>query len=92
MKDLSWMDHPAVKDINPAKLAILLSFADSATGKTPEKILPLLLQANTQLQSQNLSFSAEEQELLIEILSKDLSPEEKQRLQMVKQMMARNKK
>ena len=92
MKDLSWMDHPAVKDINPAKLAILLSFADSATGKKPEKILPLLLQANTQLKSQNLSFIAEEQELLIEILSKDLSPEEKQRLQMVKQIMARNKK
>lgn len=92
MKDLSWMEHPAVKEMNPAKLAILLSFADNATGKTPEKILPLLMQANTQLKSQDLTFTKDEQELLIDILSKDMSPAEKQRIEMVKKMIARNKK
>jgi hypothetical protein len=92
MKDLSWMDHPAVKEMNPAKLAILLSFADNATGKTPEKILPLLMQANSQLKSQDLTFTKEEQELLIDILSKDMSPAEKQRIEMVKKMIARNKR
>lgn len=91
MKDLSWMEHPAVKEMNPAKLAILLSFADNATGKKPEKILPLLMQANTQLKSQNLYFTKDEQELLISILSEDMSPAEKQRLEMVKKMLAKNK-
>lgn len=46
MDNYSWLKNPVVKDIDPAKLAILINFAESAKGKRAEKILPLLMQAN----------------------------------------------
>ena len=92
MSDYSWMSHPAVKDIEPEKLAFLISFAEGANNKTPEKILPLLMQANNQMKSQNLNFSKNEQELLLEVLTEDMSPSDKQKVKMIQSFAAKNRR
>ena len=91
MAEYSWMNHPAVSDIEPAKLAILIGFAESAKGKKPEKILPLLMQANAQIKEQNLTFSKEEQDLLLEVLTEDMSDEDKKKAALIKQFAAKRK-
>lgn len=92
MKEYSWMNHPAIKDIDPAKLALLVSFSESANGKNPDMILPLLMQANSQMKSQNLNFSKTEQELLIDVLTEGMSKEDKNKVNMIKSLTSRNKK
>ncbi len=92
MNEYSWMSHPAIKDIEPAKLALLVSFAESAQGKKPDMILPLLMQANTQMKSQNLTFSKDEQDLLIEVLTNGMPPEDKAKVNMIKSFAARNRR
>ncbi|NLJ90205.1 MAG: hypothetical protein GX323_04820 [Clostridiales bacterium] len=92
MSEYSWMNHPAIKDIDPAKLALLISFAESAKGKKPDMILPLLMQANKTMKQQNLTFSKEEQELLIEVLTENMSPEDKNKVNLIRSFVAKNRK
>lgn len=87
MKEYSWLKHPAIRDIDPAKLAFLISYAESTKGKTPEQMLPILMQANAGMKAQNLSFSKDEQDLLIDVLTEDMSEEEKKKLEMIKRFM-----
>lgn len=89
MKDLSWINHPAMEHIDPRKLAILVDLANEAEGKPLTQSLPFIMNANTKLRAQNLSFSKEENELLVEVLSKDMSPQDKMKLDMMKQMIMR---
>ena len=89
MGEYSWMNDPAVADIEPAKLAILISFAESAQGKKAEKILPLLMQANAQIKEQNLTFSKKEQNLLLDVLNEDMSDEDKKKVALIKQFAAK---
>jgi hypothetical protein len=87
MKDLSWINHPAMEHIDPRKLAILVDLANESEGKPLEQSLPFIMNANAKLKAQNLSFSKEENELLIEVLSKDMSPQDRMKLDMMKRMI-----
>ena len=89
MKDLSWIKHPAMEHIDPRKLAILVDLANEAEGKPLDQSLPFIMNANTKLRAQNLSFSKEENELLVEVLSKDMSLQDKMKLDMMKRMIMR---
>ncbi|MFV0342841.1 MAG: hypothetical protein ACK5JH_08090 [Anaerocolumna sp.] len=91
MKDMTWMNHPAMKNIDARKLAILVDLANEAEGKAPDKALPLLIKANAQLKAMNLSFTSEESDLMVKILTKDMSSSDKQKVDMIKKMMPKNK-
>lgn len=86
MNNLNWMNHPAMKNIDARKLAVLVELANEAEGKSPDKIMPLMLKANAKLKSTNLNFSKEENDLLIDILTQDMSPADKQKVEMIKKM------
>lgn len=91
MKDLAWMNHPAMKNIDARKMAILMELANEAEGKPADKSLPLLMKANAQLKAMGLTFSSDEADLMVDILTKDMSPAEKQKVDMIKRMMPKNK-
>lgn len=91
MKDLEWINHPAMKDIDARKLAILVELANEAEGKPADKALPLLIKANAKMKALGLTFSTEESDLMVEILTKDMPPAEKQKLDMIKKMIAKKK-
>lgn len=90
MKDLSWINHPAMEHIDPRKLAILVDLANESQGKPLEQSLPYIMNANSKLKAQNLSFSPEESSLLIDILSQGMSSQDKKKLEMMQKMMKRN--
>lgn len=92
MSEYSWINHPAVKNIDPAKLALLVSVSESAKGKKPEQVVPLLIQANSTMKSQNLSFSKDEQDLLIDVLTEGMSDEDMKKVDMIKSIIAKNQK
>ncbi len=92
MADMSWSNNPRLKNIDPKKLAILIELMKEAEGKSMEQVLPLLMSTNKRLQEQNLVFSKEESELMIELLTKNMSPKEKMQFEMIRKMMAVTRK
>ena len=53
---------------------------------------PLLMAATTKLKNHNLFFSPEESKVLLEILTRNMSPQEKAKVEMMKNVVARQKK
>lgn len=92
MADMSWSNNPKLKNIDPKKLAVLIELMKEAEGKPLDQVLPLLMRTNKRLQEQNLVFSKEESELMIDLLTKSMSPKEKMQFEMIRKMMATTKK
>ncbi len=91
MADTSWTNNPRLNSVDPRKLAILLDLVKEAEGKPMDKLLPLLMTTNKRLQEQNLAFTKDESDLMIEILSKNMTPKEKQQFEMIRKIMATRK-
>ncbi len=91
MKDLDWINHPAMKNIDARKLAVLVDLANEAEGKPADKALPILVKANAKMKALGLTFTTEETNLMVEILTKDMSPADKQKLELIKKMIAKKK-
>jgi hypothetical protein len=89
MKDLEWINHPAMKNIDARKLAILVDLANEAEGKSADKALPLMIKANAKMKALGLTFTQDETDLLVTILTKDMSPADKQKLEVIKKMLAK---
>lgn len=92
MADMSWSNNPKLKNIDPRKLAVLIELMKEAEGKPLDQVLPMLMRTNKRLQEQNLVFSKEESELMIELLTKNMSQKEKMQFEMIRKMMAATKK
>ncbi len=90
--DLNWINHPAMKNIDARKLAILVDLANQAKGLSTDKALPLLVSTNAKMKSLGLTFTPDESDLLVDILSKDMNAADKQKLELVKKMISKNKK
>ena len=88
MADTSWTNNPKLNNVDPKKLAILLELMKEVEGKSMDKLLPLLMSTNKRLQEQNLTFTKDESDLMIEILTKNMTPKEKQQFEMIRKMMA----
>ncbi len=87
MSDTSWTRDPSLKGIDPQKLEVLLSIAESSKGKSPKELLPALLAMTGNLKRQGTSFSQEEADAVIQVLKQGKSPEEVQRMEKVISMM-----
>ena len=89
MADTSWTNNPNIKNIDPRKLQILLDLMKEAEGKSMDKLIPLIISANKRLKEQNLSFTKSESDIMIEILTKNMSPKEKMQFEMLRKMMSK---
>jgi len=92
MADTSWTNNPKLNNIDPRKMTILLDLVKEAEGKPMDKLVPLLMNTNKRLQQQNLTFTKDESDAMLEILTKNMNAKEKQQFEMMKKIMAtRNK-
>lgn len=91
MADTSWMNNPKLKNIDPRKMTLLLEIVKEAEGKSMEQLLPLMMGVNKRLQQQNMTFSNDESDLMLDAITKNLSPKEKAQFEMIKKFMANRK-
>lgn len=82
--DSNWKHDPRLKNMSPQKLDFLETFADKAKNSSKSDLLPLLLSISKQ--NTALSFTNEETELLITILTENFSPKERQQLALLRQL------
>lgn len=86
-ENASWTKDPSLAGMDPAKLAMLNSFAQQGAGKNPQELLPLLMAAASQSRAKGTRFSREEMDAIIQVLKAGKSPEETARMDKIIQMM-----
>ena len=74
-------DH--LSSLDPKKLEMI----SSCHGKPLELILPDLMAASSRLSEQGLSFTNEEISMIIDGLKESMSPEEQQRIDMIRPLI-----
>ena len=86
-ENASWTKDPSLAGMDPAKLAMLNSFAQQGSGKSPQELLPLLMAAASQSRAKGTRFSREEMDAIIQVLKAGKSPEETAPMDKIIQMM-----
>lgn len=79
------------KTMNPIKVQVMKELADNMQGKEMKDAAPLLMAASSKLKAHNLSFTPEETSVLLEILTKDMSPQEKAKVEMMKNVVRKKR-
>ncbi|WP_099468427.1 hypothetical protein [Konateibacter massiliensis] len=80
MDSNQWMNNDAFKNIDAQKMMMLQQLMTQANGKGMNEMLPFLMAASRQSNSNGLNFTKEETQLIIEVLKKDMSQAEQERL------------
>ncbi len=82
-----WMSDPRIRNISPEKLAVMTLLMENAAGKTPEEFLPILMQTSQSLEKAGMTFTADEKNLILDVLKEDMSPAEKQKLAFIQTLL-----
>lgn len=78
--------------ISPEKLAFLKAFAAMPSGSNSAAMMRQLTKCQQQARQQNIQFTPDEQSLLIELLTANLSPAEKAKVDQVLSILKMTKK
>ncbi len=92
MNDNSWMNNPALGGIDPEKLRMLSTLAEQAQGKNQSELLPFLMAAMSQSQSNHMSFSSAETEAIINVMKIGKSPRQIQKIDRLCEMIRKFQK
>lgn len=76
-----WMNNPALKGIDPAKLELIRMAAARTRGKTGRDLAPVMLALITSANKQGIRFSPEEVSLILDILKEGKSEEEQEQIE-----------
>ena len=75
-----WMNNPAMKDIDPAKLELIKMVAAQTSGKSGKDLAPVMLALITGANKKGIRFSPDEMNLILEILKEGKSKEEQEQI------------
>ncbi|MCM1159419.1 MAG: hypothetical protein NC300_11975 [Bacteroidales bacterium] len=74
---------PEFRRLHPVKQQIIRELMQSNPNMSPEFLMPKMMMLNKELSKRNLSFSREETTLLINIMKEYMSPNERQKVDML---------
>ena len=83
---------PRLKHMDPGKLSALQSRAKELEAAPGDQKMAAFLSASQKAAREHVSFSAEEQELLIQILMEGMSGEERKKAEAVRKLAGRMQK
>ncbi len=86
----SWMNNPMWLNMDAGKKAIIEELLKNSAGKGVNDLAALIMATMSGMKKNNMSFSQEETDILIEAMTSGMSAEEKARVQMMRNFI--NKK
>ena len=93
---LDWMNNPLLKSMDPIKLELIKTAAHQTAGKSGNSLAPVLMSLITSANRKGIRFTTDEITMILNILKEGKSPQEQQQIdqtvQMVSNMMAKNRK
>ena len=72
-----WMNHPAMKNLDPVKLELIKTAARQTQGKSGKSLAPVMMTLITGANKKGIRFTNEEVSLILNILKEGKSAEEK---------------
>lgn len=84
-------NNDAFKNLSPEKLQFLMNFANAKKPTQMQEMMPFLIASMNQAKQKNIQFSSSETELLIELLKKNLPPEESKKVDKMMQFMKKKR-
>ena len=87
MNNSTWKSDPRLHSMDASKIALLASFADELANTPENERMRAFLNLNQKLQKESISFSADEKELLFDVLCE--SPPERQKAEMIRRLAGR---
>ena len=88
-----WMNHPAMKTIDPVKLELIKTAAAQTAGKTGNSLAAVMMALITSANKKGIRFTQEEVSLILEILKDGKTTEEQMQIdRMVKMVTSYMKK
>lgn len=78
--------------ISPQKLAFLKSFANMPKDGNSQTLMQQLVMCQMQAKQKNIQFTDDEQKILIDLLTANLSPQEKAKVEQVLTLLKRTGK
>ena len=85
-ENTGWQSDPSLKNMDLKKLAFLSELVAESGNKSLDTLLPFLISANKNANAMGLQFNDAETGLLLEVLKKHMSPEERSRVDMLRKM------
>ncbi len=82
----SWQNDPALKNLDLRKIAFITELSRQMNGLPQDKMLPFLMSASQKSKSMNINFNDDETSLILKVLSANMNPEERSRLEMMQRM------
>ncbi len=80
------------KGIAPEKLAFLKAMANQKSGNNAQDMMAALLSISGAAQKKGVSFTESERDIMLELILKNLQPDERKKAQTMIQMMKRMKR
>lgn len=88
-----WMNHPAIKNMDPVKLELIRLAASQTSGKSGRSLAPVMMALITSANKKGIQFTPQEISLILDILKEGRSKEEKDQIdQMVNMVQTYMKK
>lgn len=87
--DFNWKDDPRLKEMDAKKLGYLNEFADRVRKAPKDQLMATFLSLNMEASQKGIQFTDQETELLVSILTANMSPAEKKRLETLKMLSKR---
>lgn len=79
----TWINHPAMKNLDPIKLELLKHAASQVKGKSGKSLAPVLLSLIVSANKRGIRFSQEEIDLILTILKEGKSETEKEQIDQI---------
>lgn len=83
--------NPAFRQMNPQKQQMVELLINSLSGKQLNEVLPIVTNWKNKMNQEGLSFTPEENMLLTEIFTAQMSPAQKNQYELIKQLMNKQK-
>lgn len=84
-----WKHDPRLKSMNPERLSMLLEMAEVLASAPTSRKMTEFLRINQDASKKGIRFTPTEQEILISVLTEDMSPEEKAKVEMIRKLASR---
>ncbi|MGN0393787.1 MAG: hypothetical protein ACI4EF_00320 [Coprococcus sp.] len=80
-------NDPRLANVHPLKLQIIKQLAQGSTNKSMEQLLPDMMRINSELNKRNLSFTKNETNIIMDILTEQASPEDRRKISLIRNML-----
>ncbi len=90
-----WMNHPAMQNLDPAKLELIKIAATQTAGKSNHELPPVMMALIHAANKKGISFTEEEFDLIMEVMKNGKSKDEQiqidHTIQMVRSVLKKGK-